>query len=191
MRVNGYDSAFPIIRKDGEIIDGHHRHEAALLAGVEPAFDDLLAANWDDTTILKYVARVNGDRRHLDKGQRAASAVLIKRKLGDEAGTVEELASASGVLVSAINRFATMDSDLLEDVVAGKTSQVEAKRKHVKDKGSRGGNTKAPKYTLSVKQQRAFASLGVAMDKAIGKIMAEAMDLGIASLESKYAAAGN
>ena len=38
MRVNGYDQTQPIMLKDGAIVDGYHRHEAALRAGVQPKF---------------------------------------------------------------------------------------------------------------------------------------------------------
>ena len=191
MRQSGYDENFPILVKGDEIVDGYHRSEAARIAGVQPVYREV-PDDWTDKDILRYVLRANGDRRHLDKGQRAAATILIKRRLGDEAPPVAELAAQAGVNESAINRFNSVDSDVLQDLVNGTITGIKAQQgSKGKGNGSRGGGTKAPKYTLSVKQQRAFASLGVAMEKAIGKIMAEAMDLGIASLESKYAANGN
>ena len=96
MRTYGYDPTFPILLKNGEIVDGFHRHEAALLAEVEPTFQDV-PSDWDDNDILRYVVRANGDRRHLNNGQRAAAAVLIKRKLGDAIESAHEIAKTSGV----------------------------------------------------------------------------------------------
>ena len=190
MRQNGYDDNFPILVKGDEIVDGFHRSEAARIAGVQPVYSEV-PNDWTDKDILRYVLRANGDRRHLNDGQRASITILIKRRLGDAAPSVDDLAAQAGVTKTTINRFITMDANILEDVASGKTTQEEAKQQQTSKKGSRGGNTKTPTYTLNQKQVRQVASLGVVVDKPAKKIMAEAMDIGFAELEKQYANAGN
>ena len=57
MRLYGYDERFPILTLDGDIVDGWHRYQAALRAGVEPvivpfegteenAYEFVMRANW-------------------------------------------------------------------------------------------------------------------------------------------------
>ena len=191
MRQNGYDEYFPILVKGDEIVDGFHRSEAARIAGVQPVYREV-PEDWTDKDILRYVLRANGDRRHLDQGQRAAATILIKRKLGDDAPPVAELAIQAGVKEATINRFNSTDSEILEDLVAGKITQIKAQQgSKGKGNGSRGGNAKPPTFTLSVKHQRSLAGLGVVVDKPAKKIMAEAMDIGFAALEKQYASDGN
>ena len=182
MRQNGYDPSFPILIKDGAIVDGYHRSEAARIAGVLPTYQEV-PEDWTEKDILLYVMRANGDRRHLNEGQKAATAILIKRRLGDEIGSVSEVAASMGVKEATLNRFLTVDTEVLNDIASGATTQKEARRKFTKAAGSKGGGTKPTIYTLSTKQQRTLGSLGPVIDKPANKIMAEAMDLGFASLE--------
>ena len=189
MRQNGYDEHFPILVKGDEIVDGFHRSEAARIAGVQPVYREV-PDDWTDKDMLRYVLRANGDRRHLNQGQRAAATILIKRKLGDDAPPVAELAAQVGVKESTINRFSTADSQVLEDLVAGKTTQQKAGAGNA-SKGSRGAGPRPPTYTLSVKQQRCLGSLCPVVDKPAKKIMAEAMDIGFAEMEKRHPANGN
>lgn len=67
-RSEGYE-ADPIAVVDSEILDGHHRYEAALLAGVEvevvsitgEKYDELLEAGYDDVEIAAAIHEANGN----------------------------------------------------------------------------------------------------------------------------------
>ena len=60
MKGHGFDLDFPIIVKDGEIVDGWHRYQAALQVGVEPVFKEF---DGDGIDSLLYILRANGDRQ--------------------------------------------------------------------------------------------------------------------------------
>ena len=60
----------PITRWQGQIIDGRHRYEACLQAGVAPRFHELP----DDADPLDYVLDENAARRHMTESQRAMAA---------------------------------------------------------------------------------------------------------------------
>ena len=60
----------PVTLWRGEIIDGRHRYEACLQAGVAPRFQELP----DDANPLDHVMDVNGNRRHMSESQRAITA---------------------------------------------------------------------------------------------------------------------
>ena len=51
-----------IIMLDGMILDGRNRHEACIMAGVEPIF-----ADFDGADALSFVVSSNLRRRHLDE----------------------------------------------------------------------------------------------------------------------------
>ena len=60
----------PITLWRGQIIDGRHRYEACLQAGVEPHFVELPA----DADAFQYVLDENSARRHMSDSQRAVAA---------------------------------------------------------------------------------------------------------------------
>ena len=60
----------PITLWRGQIIDGRHRYEACLQAGVEPHFVELP----DDADAFQYVLDENSARRHMTDSQRAVAA---------------------------------------------------------------------------------------------------------------------
>ena len=60
----------PITRWQGQIIDGRHRYEACLHAGVAPRFHELP----DDADPLDHVLDENATRRHMTESQRAIAA---------------------------------------------------------------------------------------------------------------------
>ena len=60
----------PITLWRGQIIDGRHRYEACLQAGVEPHFVELP----DDADAFNYVMDENSARRHMSDSQRAVAA---------------------------------------------------------------------------------------------------------------------
>ena len=181
MREYGYDPSFPILTKGGGIIDGWHRYKAALKAGVEPVFREF---DGDDEEALRYILRVNGDRRHLNEGQKAAASVIINRRLGKDAKAIVEVAKSTGVTESTVNRLTSYSNDDLQDIVSGKKSQAEVKEKKVKK-----STQQTPTYTLTRGQAAKVASLSVSLDERGKKLLARAFDLGLKALEEQAAEA--
>lgn len=69
----------PITLLDGKVLDGRNRHDACLIAGVEPTFNEF---NGDDA--IAFVISMNLRRRHLDASQRAmVAAELANMRQGE------------------------------------------------------------------------------------------------------------
>ena len=109
MQDHGYDRDEPIILFDGKILDGRHRHSAAIAAEVEPTFRELLGS---EPMALEFV-RKKLLRQHLDTGQRAMiAAKMATLKDGqhppassnDGAGTRAEAAKAMTVSEKSVDR---------------------------------------------------------------------------------------
>ena len=125
----GFDRDFPILTKEGGIVDGWHRYQAALLAGVEPIFEEF---DGDADDALRFVMRANGDRRHLNEGQKAAAAVVVNRKLGKDAQDIVKLAKNFGVAEATVNRLTSYSDDDLGQIVSGAKTQAEVKEEKKK-----------------------------------------------------------
>ena len=175
MKEHGFDPDFPIIVKDGEIVDGWHRYEAAKQAGVEPEFREFVGSAED---VLHYILRANGDRRHLWQGQKAAAAIIINRKLGSKAQAAENLAQSAGVNKATVDRLRSYSDDELEGIVSGEKSQSEVKEAKAKDTRSQ-----ATTYTLTRPQAAKVAALTVSMDQKGKQVLTKAFDLGLKALE--------
>jgi len=70
IKANGL--AQPIVTHEGAILDGRHRHQACLQAGVEPQFTEFHGGD-----ALAFVLSANLNRRHLTVAQRAMVAAKI------------------------------------------------------------------------------------------------------------------
>jgi hypothetical protein len=97
MRKHGYDEDEAIILHEGMILDGRHRHPAAIKAGVTPTFKQFVGKN-----AMAYVAK-KLYRQHLSTSQRAMMAATLT-KLSTLAGvqnctlpTLEEVAETLNV----------------------------------------------------------------------------------------------
>lgn len=64
----------PILLCDGQILDGRNRYAACREAGVEPRFEQFAGGN-----PFEHVWALNGQRRDLEAGQRAAIRLLIDK----------------------------------------------------------------------------------------------------------------
>lgn len=73
MRENGYDEDKPIVLLDGEILDGRHRHAAAIMAEVEPVFRKFTGK--DPVAYAMEKLR----RQHLNDSQRAMLAAGLAK----------------------------------------------------------------------------------------------------------------
>jgi len=66
---------------DGSLIDGRNRYKACISVGVEPRY-----RNWDGRgSLVSFVWSLNGERRHLSAGQKAAISVEMLPMLEAEA----------------------------------------------------------------------------------------------------------
>ena len=179
MAENGFDPDFPILVKDSQIIDGWHRYQAAARAGVDPIFREF---DGDDDEILRYVLRANGDRRHLNEGQRASAAVMINRRLGKNAKDIATLAKTYGVKEGTVNRLVTYSDDELQDIVTGRKTQEAVKEQKSKSRGQ------PTTYALTKSQSAKIASLSVQLDERGKRLVSRAFDLGLRALEEQVAA---
>ncbi|MBA2708346.1 MAG: hypothetical protein H0U59_11150 [Gemmatimonadaceae bacterium] len=70
MRDRGYDRTYPIILKDGLVLDGRNRLSVCRELGVAPWLID-----FDGDDVAEFVVRANLNRRHLNPGQAAMAAL--------------------------------------------------------------------------------------------------------------------
>ena len=63
----------PVVLYEGLVLDGWHRYQASLDAGVKPAF-----TKFDGPDPVAFVLSLNMHRRHLDENQRAAAVVACR-----------------------------------------------------------------------------------------------------------------
>jgi hypothetical protein len=71
MRENGYDEGEPIITYGGKILDGRHKHKAALMAEVVPTFAEFIGKDPMQYVMKKVL------RQHLNESQRAMFAATL------------------------------------------------------------------------------------------------------------------
>jgi transcriptional regulator with XRE-family HTH domain len=67
MKSNGFRPDRAIVTYEGKILDGRHRYEAALEAGVDPVFTEF---SGDKQEAINYVASENVSRRHLNNKEK-------------------------------------------------------------------------------------------------------------------------
>lgn len=124
MREDGFDDTYPIVIHDGMILDGRHRYEAALEAGIQPTFVEWVATGND--TPEKFALRSN-IRRHMTTSQRAAYVVAMTK---DDA-TLDDMASEAGVsraTIAKARRIAREDPDIMPAIIQGDVTIEEALR---------------------------------------------------------------
>jgi hypothetical protein len=83
MRQHGYDPDEAIVLHDGKILDGRHRHQAAIVAGVTPTFREFAGVN-----AAAYVCK-KLYRQHLNESQRAMMAATLAKVLPANSSTAE------------------------------------------------------------------------------------------------------
>jgi hypothetical protein len=71
IKANGL--AQPIVTHEGKLLDGRHRYQACLQAGVEPQFTEFRGGD-----ALAFVISANLNRRHLTESQRAMVAAKLE-----------------------------------------------------------------------------------------------------------------
>jgi len=112
--------AYPLIVKDGVLIDGRNRRAACHMIGLVP---DVMELNGQDPAA--YIVSTNVKRRHLNKGQCAMWVALIfpeptkYKRGGADSSVSEELTGARLSYARTVLRWAP---ELAEGVVAGAES---------------------------------------------------------------------
>ena len=171
----GFDREFPILVKDGAIVDGYHRYRAAQLAGVEPVFEEF---DGDENDALAYVLRANGDRRHLDKGKGAAAAIIINRALGKDAEAIKAIAKNYSLTESTVNRLTSYSDEELKSISTGEKTQAQ-----VRSKKAKSSSAQPLTYTLTKTQAARVAALAVTLDERGKKLLSRIFTEGIRVIE--------
>lgn len=165
MQKRGFDPQHPIVRCNGAIVDGRHRHAAALLARVQPQFTELP----EDVDPYQFAWSANTLRYELPSFQRAGIFVKMNlnsedwqkkfaeardRQSGGQGGVLlrktsseatrrprHEMAEAAGSNEQAIQMSLTAaslkeeDPELLQDIVKGRAGPAETARRIRQAKG--------------------------------------------------------
>lgn len=132
IRTRGFDPRHAIVLYEGQVIEGRHRHLAAVhldRAGVHvvPAF---VAFTGKDP--FGFVLQENLARRHLSTGQRLACAVLAAERLNSDewlpSGDIAARFHVSRAYFHAAVKLRERDPDAFEAMRAGNLSMAEAAR---------------------------------------------------------------
>ena len=84
--MGGFDKKHAILIYEGKILDGRHRYEAALQAGVDPVFVEFQGTK---AGAIAYVTSENASRRHLNNQEKeffyfkSANALGVQSRGGD------------------------------------------------------------------------------------------------------------
>lgn len=122
MAANGFRQDRAIATYEGKILDGRHRYEAAIKAGVSPIFAEFQGTKEE---AVAYVTSENVARRHLNRKEREffyekRTEALGVRKHGDRSNdrslpTQEEHARAMGVGEATVRRWERDRKEILAD----------------------------------------------------------------------------
>lgn len=144
IKANG--ALIPIVMYEGKILDGRNRFRACQEVGVQPSFVD-----YAGDSPAHYVWSLNGPRRHMDSGQKAAVAVELlpyleaeaKARQGTRTDIVEkippsetgkardkaaEMVGTNPRYVSDAKRLKEENPEVFEQVKSGEKKLSQAKR---------------------------------------------------------------
>ena len=117
MKANGFDSSFPIMLYENQIVDGWHRYQAALKAKVTPQFRVWCG---ERSKLQAFVIYANSTRRHLSKAAHAAA--LIKARVHGVTMTDKQIERIAGVARATVNeqkRLRDKNPEIADEVAAG------------------------------------------------------------------------
>ena len=122
----GFDPEFPIALFEGKILDGRHRYEAALKAGVEPR--TIIKSFKDRAEALAWVGAQNLVRRQASPRQQ-----IFALALDPEQFTAGQIMGFTGSSISTVRenmkRARDMDRFEAEGVAQGKVRLVDTKQR--------------------------------------------------------------
>ena len=117
-RIKKFGQRKPILTFKGKICDGRNRHEACLMAGVEPKFEEFVGT---EEEMREHVIDLNLHRRHLSESQRAIIAAKlqkqIKGKPGAEVAASEEAARRMNVSTRSVFRATEVVDKAIPEVL--------------------------------------------------------------------------
>ena len=134
MKENGFDTNFPILLYENQIVDGWHRYQAALESKVQPIFKEW---NGSPKALRSFIIYANGTRRHLSKAQHAAAlhkANLVRpgnERMSD--GDIAQLTGSSRSTVEEQKRIRELNPKIADDIVDGKTTATVGRRRVLRE----------------------------------------------------------
>ena len=175
----GFLRTHPIVMFEGMVLDGWHRYQAALIAGVKPIFTEF-EGTAEDAAI--FIVHENGDRRHLNGSQKAAAEIVCLDRAGIKR-SADDISKRSGISIGTVRTLQRREEADLQDMVDGKktTSEVISKTKR---------RTGPPEtFTLLKSHIVKVASISTALDRKPQQVMRDAMERGLESLKVEADAA--
>lgn len=189
MVANGYRHDRPVVVYEGLILDGRHRYEAALKAGVDPIFVEFQGTKEE---AINYVTSENVARRHLNNREKEffyekRTEALGFRKHGDRSNdrslpTQSEHAEAMGVGEATIRRWERDRKEIKADPVLSQKAttpegyqeakrEVQKRRKATQEEEKRIRNMKDRAASTDSEAER------IAVQKKLDKYRDEGVDV--------------
>lgn len=192
MVANGYRHDRPVVVYEGLILDGRHRYEAALKAGVDPIFIEFQGTKEE---AIAYVTSENVARRHLSNpekeffyAQRAEALGVRERKdnqhtpNGASSPSQEDHADALGVGHRTVNRWENTRKEIKADPVLSQKAttpegyqeakrEVQKRRKATQEEEKRIRNMKDRAASTDSEAER------IAVQKKLDKYRDEGVDV--------------
>jgi transcriptional regulator with XRE-family HTH domain len=192
MVANGYRHDRPVVVYEGLILDGRHRYEAALKAGVDPIFVEFQGTKEE---AIAYVTSENVARRHLSNpekeffyAQRAEALGVRERKdnqhtpNGASSPSQEDHADALGVGHRTVNRWENTRKEIKADPVLSQKAttpegyqeakrEVQKRRKATQEEEKRIRNMKDRAASTDSEAER------IAVQKKLDKYRDEGVDV--------------
>ena len=192
MVANGYRHDRPVVVYEGLILDGRHRYEAALKAGIDPIFVEFQGTKEE---AIAYVTSENVARRHLSNpekeffyAQRAEALGVRERKdnqhtpNGASSPSQEDHADALGVGHRTVNRWENTRKEIKADPVLSQKAttpegyqeakrEVQKRRKATQEEEKRIRNMKDRAASTDSEAER------IAVQKKLDKYRDEGVDV--------------
>ena len=192
MVANGYRHDRPVVVYEGLILDGRHRYEAALKAGVDPIFIEFQGTKEE---AIAYVTSENVARRHLSNpekeffyAQRAEALGVRERKdnqhtpNGASSPSQEDHADALGVGHRTVNRWENTRKEIKADPVLSQKATTpegyqEAKREVQKRRKATQGEEKRIRNMKDRAASTDSEAERIAVQKKLDKYRDEGVDV--------------
>ena len=192
MVANGYRHDRPVVVYEGLILDGRHRYEAALKAGIDPIFVEFQGTKEE---AIAYVTSENVARRHLSNpekeffyAQRAEALGVRERKdnqhtpNGASSPSQEDHADALGVGHRTVNRWENTRKEIKADPVLSQKATTpegyqEAKREVQKRRKATQGEEKRIRNMKDRAASTDSEAERIAVQKKLDKYRDEGVDV--------------
>ena len=180
MKDHGFDDAFPIVVYEDAIVDGWHRYQAALEAGVLPSFREW---SGDTKSVRDFVIYANSTRRHMSKAAHAQA--LVRANLGSETKlSTKEIAKLAGVSTSTVSeqeRIRAKDSHTADAIAEGEMKATVGRRKVLKETE---GRLDRETYRLTVAHTKQVYEMAAELGETFNEFCKQAIAQRIGRIES-------